>query len=57
MHILYRWLLALMLILSIVMVVVSTKYLVKPICKLTVATKSLSAGNFNVELNIDHKDD
>ncbi|MGI8387208.1 sensor histidine kinase [Robertmurraya sp. P23] len=57
MHILFGWLLALMIILSIVMVVVSTKYLVKPISKLTVATKSLSTGNFNVELDIDRSDE
>lgn len=57
MHILFGWLLALMIILSIVMVVVSTKYLVKPISKLTVATKSLSTGNFNVELDIDRRDE
>ncbi|MCM3602883.1 HAMP domain-containing histidine kinase [Robertmurraya korlensis] len=57
MHILFGWLLALMIILSIVMVVISTKYLVKPISKLTVATKSLSTGNFNVELDIDRRDE
>lgn len=57
MHILFGWLLVLMIILSIVMVVVSTKYLVKPISKLTAATKSLSTGNFNVELDIDRNDE
>lgn len=57
MHILFGWLLALMIFLSIMMVVVSTKYLVKPISKLTVATKSLSTGNFNVELDIDRNDE
>lgn len=57
MHILFGWLLGLMIILSILMVVVSTKYLVKPISKLTVATKSLSLGNFNVELDINRSDE
>ncbi|MGG0383363.1 HAMP domain-containing histidine kinase [Priestia filamentosa] len=57
MHFLFAWLLALTIILSIVMVVVSTKYLVKPISKLTIATKSLSRGNFNVELNVTRHDE
>ncbi|MFD2628159.1 sensor histidine kinase [Oceanobacillus kapialis] len=51
MHILFGWLLALTIILSIVMVIFSTKYLVSPISKLTTATKSLSNGNFNVNLD------
>jgi len=57
MHILFGGLLALMIILSIVMVVISTKYLVNPISKLTTATKSLSTGNFNVELDINRGDE
>lgn len=57
MHILFGWLLALMILLSIVLVVISTKYLVKPISKLSAATKSLSNGNFNVELDIHRKDE
>jgi signal transduction histidine kinase len=57
MHILFGWLLALMIIISIVLVLVSTNYLVKPISKLTVATKSLSTGNFQVELDTNRKDE
>jgi signal transduction histidine kinase len=57
MHVLFGWLLALMIMLSIVMVLFSTKYLVKPISKLTNATKSLSAGNFNVNLDIRRGDE
>ncbi|MFE8699750.1 sensor histidine kinase [Cytobacillus sp. FJAT-54145] len=57
MHILFGRLLAFMIVLSIVMVIISTKYLVKPISKLTDATKSLSTGNFNVELDIDRRDE
>lgn len=57
MHILFGWLLALTIILSIVMVIFSTKYLVKPISKLTTATKSLSNGNFNVDLDITRHDE
>ena len=40
MHILFGWLLALTILLSIIMVLFSTKYLVKPISKLTTATKT-----------------
>ncbi|KZE67171.1 hypothetical protein AWM68_04750 [Fictibacillus phosphorivorans] len=57
MHILFSWLFTLMIMFSIVMVVVSTKYLVKPISKLSVATKSLSQGNFNVELDLKRGDE
>ncbi|MGN7478576.1 sensor histidine kinase [Solibacillus silvestris] len=57
MHILFGWLLALTIIVSIVMVIVSTKYLIHPISKLTAATKSLSNGNFNVDLDIARHDE
>jgi signal transduction histidine kinase len=51
MHYLFGWLLVFTILLSIIMVLFSTKYLVKPISKLTTATKSLSNGDFNVELD------
>lgn len=57
MHILFGWLLALTIILSIVMVIFTTKYLVNPISKLTTATRSLSKGNFNVDLDITRHDE
>ncbi|GLB60081.1 sensor histidine kinase [Cytobacillus sp. NCCP-133] len=57
MHLLFAWLLAFTIILSIIMVVFSTKYLVRPISKLTKATKSLSNGDFNVELDINRYDE
>ncbi|QCR32512.1 cell wall metabolism sensor histidine kinase WalK [Lysinibacillus sp. SGAir0095] len=57
MHLLFGWLLAYTILLSIVMVVFSTKYLVKPISKLTKATKSLSNGDFDVELEINRYDE
>lgn len=57
MHILFGWLLALTIILSIVLVIFSTKYLVNPISKLTTATKLLSHGNFNVDLDITRHDE
>ncbi|MGE7623037.1 sensor histidine kinase [Viridibacillus sp. NPDC096237] len=57
MHILFGWLFALTIILSILMVLISTKYLVKPITKLTKATNSLAEGKFNVELDINRSDE
>lgn len=57
MHILFAWLLALMIVMSIVMVLFTAKYLVNPISKLTTATKSLADGNFNVDLDITRDDE
>ncbi len=57
MHLLFGWLLALTILLSIVIVVFSTYYLVKPISKLTIATKSLANGDFNVELDLTRQDE
>ncbi|MDQ0201324.1 sensor histidine kinase [Neobacillus ginsengisoli] len=57
MHILFGWILVLSIILTIVMVIINTKYLVKPISNLTKATKSLSNGDFNVELDITRHDE
>lgn len=57
MHLLFGWLLSLSIILSIVMVIFSTKYLVKPISKLKDATHSLSNGNFNVAIDITRQDE
>lgn len=57
MHLLFGWMLLITIMLSIVIVLVSTKYLVKPISKLTTATKSLSNGDFNVELEITRHDE
>ncbi|RUL47381.1 sensor histidine kinase [Lysinibacillus antri] len=57
MHLLFAWLLLFTILLSIILVLFSTKYLVKPISKLTTATKSLSKGDFNVELDITRHDE
>lgn len=57
MHILFGWLLALTIVLSIILVLFSTKYLVKPISKLTAATTTLSKGDFHVELDINRHDE
>ncbi|HLR52742.1 MAG TPA: HAMP domain-containing sensor histidine kinase [Candidatus Avamphibacillus sp.] len=57
MHILFAWLLALTILLSIIFVLISTKYLVNPISKLTTATNKLSEGNFSIKLDIDREDE
>ncbi|WP_026576491.1 sensor histidine kinase [Bacillus sp. UNC438CL73TsuS30] len=57
MHILFGWLLLLAILLSVILVLVSTNYLVKPIRKLNAATKEISEGNFSVKLDIDRSDE
>ncbi len=57
MHVLFGWLFGLMIVLSILMVVISTKYLVRPISKLNTATKSLSKGIFSFELDTRRSDE
>jgi signal transduction histidine kinase len=57
MHFLFAWLLVLTILLSILLVLFSTHYLVKPISKLTTATKSLSNGDYHVEVDDDRRDE
>lgn len=57
MHILFGWILGIAITLTIVMVVINTKYLVKPISNLTKATKSLANGDFNVKMNVYRHDE
>ena len=57
MHNLFGWILILSITLSIVMVMFSTKYLVKPISNLTKATKLLANGRFDVELSVARHDE
>ncbi|WP_026909148.1 sensor histidine kinase [Paucisalibacillus globulus] len=57
MHLLFGWLLVLTIVLSILFVLFSTKYLVKPISQLTTATKSLAKGDFNVEVRTSRHDE
>ncbi|GIN85854.1 two-component sensor histidine kinase [Heyndrickxia sporothermodurans] len=57
MRIFFAFLLLLTILLSILFVVVSTRYIVKPIVKLTEATKKISKGNYNIELNVHRRDE
>lgn len=44
-------------LLSILLVLVSTRYLVKPIVSLTEATKKIGKGNYNIQLNTNRRDE
>lgn len=57
MHILFAWILGLTILLSIVFVLIGTKYLVNPVSKLTKATDKLSKGKYRVKLDIDRNDE
>lgn len=57
MRTLFAWMIVIAILLSIVMVIISAKYLIKPITKLRKATKTLSNGDFNVELDVKRQDE
>ncbi|PAE43074.1 HAMP domain-containing sensor histidine kinase [Bacillus sp. 7884-1] len=57
MHLLFAWLLLTSILLSILFVLISSKFLVKPIVKLNQATKTLAEGNFTIHLDINRKDE
>nr|WP_279326103.1 HAMP domain-containing sensor histidine kinase [Bacillus sp. FJAT-47783] len=57
MRIFFAVLLVLIILLSILFVTVSTRYVVKPITKLTEATKTIAKGYYNIELNVKRKDE
>ncbi|ASK61565.1 sensor histidine kinase [Virgibacillus phasianinus] len=50
-------LLILALIFSFLLVLISTSYIVKPIKRLTEATKKIAAGNYHMKLNVNRKDE
>jgi len=57
MHILFGWLLVISILLSILFVLISTKYLVNPIRNLKKATQEIAGGNFSIKLDIDRTDE
>ena len=57
MHVLLGWILLLAIILTIVMVLINTRYLIKPISTLTKATESLAKGKYSVELDSNRDDE
>ncbi|QQE74738.1 HAMP domain-containing histidine kinase [Brevibacillus composti] len=56
-HILFSLLLAATFLLSILFILVFTRYLVRPIKRLTKATKELAGGQYDIELDISRKDE
>lgn len=57
MRIFFAVLLLLSILLSILFVIISTRYIVNPITKLTEATKKISKGNYNIQLNVHRRDE
>lgn len=57
MHVLFGWIILIAFVLTMVMVIINTRYLVKPISDLTIATKSLENGNFKVKLDSTRHDE
>ncbi|KQL43585.1 hypothetical protein AN963_29550 [Brevibacillus choshinensis] len=56
-HILFAFLLAAMLFISMILILVFTRYLVKPIKTLTRATKKLAEGDYEIQLDITRRDE
>ncbi|MCM3006514.1 sensor histidine kinase [Priestia koreensis] len=50
-------LLVLTFFISVLLVIISTRYIVKPITRLTEATKRLSKGDYNLQLNVNRRDE
>ena len=58
MHLLFGWLLILTIVISIILVLISTKYLVNPVTRLNKATDTLAKGDYNVsDLNTNRNDE
>ncbi|ANA80128.1 sensor histidine kinase [Paenibacillus glucanolyticus] len=57
MRIFFSIIMAIAILLSILLVGVITRYIVKPIVKLTEATQNVAKGNYNVQLNIARRDE
>jgi signal transduction histidine kinase len=56
-HTLLGWMIIIMLVTSICLVIISSKFLINPISKLTLATKEIQDGNFDVKLDINRNDE
>lgn len=48
MHLLFGWLFLLTIVLSIIFVLIGTKYIVRPVTRLSAATKALSKGSYDI---------
>jgi signal transduction histidine kinase len=56
-HVLMAWMILIMFIVSVILVLLASKFMVKPITKLTSATKEIQEGNFNIKLDISRQDE
>ncbi|WP_210367128.1 HAMP domain-containing sensor histidine kinase [Bacillus sp. REN3] len=56
-HVLLGWMILIMFIVSVIFVLAASKLLVKPIVKLTSATKEIQEGNFDITLDISRHDE
>jgi len=56
-HVLMGWMILIMFFVSVILVLIASKYLVKPIAKLTSATKEIQEGNFDIKLDISRQDE
>lgn len=56
-HVLMGWMLLIMFAVSVILVLIASKFLVKPIVKLTSATKEIQNGNFDIKLEISRRDE
>src|SRR5699024_3240321 len=56
-HIMFAWLLLVMIVLSVIFVFISTKYVFKPLNELKEDTQKLSEGDFSVKLEINREDE
>ncbi|WP_102274960.1 sensor histidine kinase [Cytobacillus massiliigabonensis] len=57
MHIMFGWIVVGTILISMMFVLISTKFLVKPISKLNKATKLIAEGNFGIKLSIQRQDE
>lgn len=56
-HILLGWMILIMFLVSVILVLIASKFLVKPITKLTSATKEIQEGNYDIKLEISRNDE
>ncbi|CAM3868589.1 sensor histidine kinase [Mesobacillus zeae] len=57
MRIFFAVILSLSLVLSIILVMISTRYIVRPVYRLTEATKQVAQGNYKIDLKVNRRDE
>lgn len=56
-HVLMGWMILIMFFVSVILVLIASKFLVKPIVKLTSATKEIQEGKYDIKLDISRQDE